>query len=91
MEKEWVEVTSVTHKKESQWEKLNNVNAAEREKRLESLITELMWEERTTNEIERVWYLLQLNPAKYGNCQFSTLADQLTRHAITNITAYDTR
>ena len=98
VEKEWVEVTdviSLTHKKESQRKKLNNVddflNAAEREKRLERLFAELTWEERTTNEFERVEYLVQLNPAKDGNCQFSALADQLSRHGITNIIAYDVR
>ena len=52
VEKEWVEVTdvtSLTHKKESQRKKLNNVddflNAAERENRLESLFAELTCEE----------------------------------------------
>ena len=98
VEKEWVEVTdvtSLTHTKESQRKKLNNVdcslNTAEREKRLESLFAELTWEERITNEFERVGYLVQPNPAKDGNCQFSALADQLSRHRITNITSHDVR
>ena len=34
---------------------------------------------------------MQLNPAKDGNCKFSALADQLSRHGITNITEYGVR
>ena len=55
------------------------LNAAEREKRLERLFAELTWEERTSNEFERVGYLVQLNPAKDGNCQFSALAHHLSQ------------
>ena len=87
VEKDWItiaDMTSLTRKKESEREKYLNVDhflcAAERESRLEGLYAELRRDERMNSNFERAGYVMLLNPASDGNCQFSALADHRCPH-----------